>query len=650
MTRYFATYVGPLLLLLAGLTSVAEASRRHQPMGYYVRQAELILIVDTTRGEQRGFHTELSVREVIYGDPEWANETIVLETLRMSTADARVPTPSKGVAVLLPKEWESLERWPVLEAYQKPHEIEALRILVKVLQTPDERQRLLELRKLYATGNPVLQEQLIEDFRNMQDPKNLDLITEWCSSTRPVTQRKLVDLLAHMGDPRGVPTLIEAMLSSDQQLSQAAAHNLYWYFTGAPGVTKAFGQVLEREHLTQMAARYLVVRHPTPALDALTGREDTRWQRAERLHRSGEQEAARAEYMGIILDENENAYTRRSSAQRVVAQASAEEKARIRQALLPQLVADAAGDNYIFALDAVKILRALGHVDCLDALIGAFSHSSFTYQEAAQEATMAIRELGPEARRKAVSRMLAVIESAADRRPSTGSDVRSLLELIWLGSDPDFQQAERCMTASYRATWGTLQPLLLVGKQGDEATFLKTLLERHLRTRIALPRDAWAWVLFRLGDLRHEPSIDAITECMTREVDWTLTRAAAEALTKIGGRAVEQKMMTLLTHEDHNRVRRHAIDVLFELQGERSVNVARRMLSEEDFGLKGPAMSTLGRYGTPKDLPLLLPFCDYWKADRSTQYWAMSAVASLRERYCYDVNGPIQTKQARLIR
>jgi HEAT repeat protein len=470
------------------------------------------------------------------------------------------------------------------------------------------------------------------------------LITEWCSSTDAATQRKLVDLLAHMGDLRGVPTLIEAMLSTDQQLSQAAAHNLYWHFPGAPGVTDAFERVLEREHLVRTAADYLAVHRPSPAVRALIEREDSPWQQAERLRQSSDQEAARAKYTEIVQDPNENAYTRRASAQRLLVLAIEEDKPVIRQALLPQLAADAAGDNFIFALDAVKILRALGHVDCLDALMGAFSHSSFTYQKAAQEASMAIRGLCPGARRTAVNRLLAKLDSATEKSPSTESVTRTMLELVWLGDTANHQQAEQRIPASYRTTWNRLRPLLPVADQDDESTFLTALLEGHLETRNSLPRDAWIWVLFRLGDLRHEASIDALARCMTDEVDWSLTREAAEALTKIGGDAVEQKMLQLLAHEDHNRVRRHAIEVLFELQGERSVDVARRMLTEEDFGLKGPAMWNLGRYGAPEDLPLLLPFRDYWKADRSTQYWAMLAVASLRERYRYDINGPIQTK------
>ncbi len=610
-------------------------------MGDYVRQAALILIVDTARGGERGFDTVLSVREVIQGDAKWENQSILLQQGPRSTADARVPTPLEGVAVLLPKGWQKSESWPVLEAYQKPHEIEALRLLVEVLPIPEERQRVLALRQLFSKGNPALQEQLIADFRDMQDSHNLELITEWCSTTEPATQRKLVDLLAHMGDLRGVPTLIEAMLSSDQQLSQTAAHNLRWYFPGAPGVTDAFERVLEREHLARTAAQYLAVHRPSPEAKALIVAEDSPWQQAERLSQAGDPEAARTRYMVIVRDQKENAYTRRASARRLLAQATEEDKDQIRRALLPQLAADAAGDNYIFALDAAKILRALGHADCLEALMEVFSQSSFTYQKAAQEATMAIRELGPEARQTAVNRLLATFDSAAEKRPSTGSVTRTMLELIWLGDSSDLQLAEQRMPASYRTTWNRLRPLLPVAQQKDEAKFLTTLLESHLETRIALPRDAWAWVLFRLGDLRREVSIDSLTKYVTEELDWSLTRASADALTNIGGQTVEQKMLPLLTHEDHNRVRRHAVEVLFALQGERSAVIARRMLVEKDFGLKGPAMSHLGRYGSPEDLPLLLPFCDYWKADRTTQYWAMSAVASLRDRYHYDVSGPI---------
>jgi hypothetical protein len=65
------------------------------------------------------------------------------------------------------------------------------------------------------------------------------------------------------------------------------------------------------------------------------------------------------------------------------------------------------------------------------------------------------------------------------------------------------------------------------------------------------------------------------------------------------------------------------------------------MLREEGFGLKQPALIHLGNLGTADDLPLLLPYCDYWNSDRTTHYWALEAVAGIRDRFNYDVNGPI---------
>ncbi len=75
-----------------------------------------------------------------------------------------------------------------------------------------------------------------------------------------------------------------------------------------------------------------------------------------------------------------------------------------------------------------------------------------------------------------------------------------------------------------------------------------------------------------------------------------------------------------------------------------SCDLARRMLHAEDFGRKHLAMTNLGTFGTVDDLTLLLPYCDYWKADRATHYWAMTAVASIRDRLNYDVNGPVVKK------
>jgi HEAT repeat protein len=634
--------LGSIVVLLAALASVADASRVHMPMGFYIRQTELIVIADTQMGGERGHDLVLSISEVVRGDPAWAGQAVVLTSMLRSTADAGVPTPTKGLAVLLRPDWQATKRWPVLEVYQKPHEIEALRLLVKIDQKLGERQRLIALRDVFTEGNPVCREQLFADFRDMKDPDNFDLMTDFYPSLDSANQRTLVDLLGQIGDLRAVPTLIRAMSSPDEQLSATAALRLSSTFPGAPGITEAFEKALDREHLRRTAARYLLRRRDDPELKATAEPEKTLWQQAESLRSSGDAKAAKALYLIVIEDKNESDYTRRTAAARIVHRGSAAEKDRIRKALLPLLAKDAETNNYIFAFQAARILRALQHPDCCDPMLRLLDWSSFTYQPSVREATMGIRELGSVARRAAVIHLIDRLESAGDRRAQGENSVQHLLGLVWLGNENDFRDAELAMPARYRRTWQALGPLLPLDRHEDEGEFLLKL----LRSGPPLPRDASDWILFRLGDLRDRRAIDQLVCCLVEEPDWGLNRSACEALEKIGGPKVETELATLLTHEEHNRVRRHAIGTLFKLQGRRSLATTRRMLSEEDFGLKWMACSNLAQIGTPDDLNLLLPLCDYWTADRKTHYQATLAVAVIRQRYGYDIHGPVKKAPA----
>ena len=630
--------VGTLTVLLVGLISAAEASRAHMPMGYYVRRAGLIVIAGTHRGGQRGHDTILSVGEVLQGDPKWVGKTITIEQSIRSTADARVPAETVGVAVLLEPQWQTAQRWPVLEAYQKPEELKALRQIVEIYRKPRERERLVALGDLFAEGNPICREQLFADFRQMKDPGNFDLITKLYPALDPPNQRKLVDLLGQIGDQRGVPTLIEAMTSPDQQVSAGAAAKLFWTFPGAPGVTEAFEQALSREHLGGTAARYLLKRRDDPALRALIGAKKTLWHEAENLRTAGDQEAAKVLYLRIIEDAKASDYTRRQAALWILRRAAADEKDRICKALLPLLTKDAETENFIYARDAAKILRGLRRPQCLGPLVRLLRWPSSIYRPSVQVATMAIRELGPKARKKAAAQLIERLASASDRSGSQDERLRLLLQLVWLGNVDDFRKAEFVMPAGYRSSWETLQPFLDLDRHDDEGDFL--LKQQHSAPML------WAevrlWVLFRLGDLREARAVDTLVHYLAEEPDWRMCRTASEALVKIGGAGVEREMTKLLTHEDHNRVRRHAIDTLFAIQGERSLALSRRMLSETDFGVPGMACMNLAHFGTPDDLKLLLPLCDYWTADRTTHSAAMSAVAEIRGRYGYDVNGPIK--------
>lgn len=366
----------------------------------------------------------------------------------------------------------------------------------------------------------------------------------------------------------------------------------------------------------------------------------TRWRQAEGLRQSGNDKAAKVLYLEIIEDKNESDYTRRSAAAGIVHQASTAEKERIRKALLPLLAKDAETNNFIYAGHAAEILKGLRHPDCLKPLLRILQWSPAYFRDSVVVATTAIRDLGPEARQEATAQLIERLASVPAERVRGENPVRDLLELAWLGTEADFRHAGLVMPARYRSIWQTLQPLLPVHQQEDEGLFLAKL----LHSGSTLPQEAREWILFRLGDLRDARAVDALVRCLVEESAWQLTRGASEALIKIGGPAVEQEMTKLLTHKDREGVRRPAIEVLFKLQGERSLAVSRRMFLEKDFGLKGPACSNLAHIGTPEDLKLLLPLCDYWTADRKIHHLAMSAVATIRGRYGYDFNGPIKMK------
>ena len=123
---------------------------------------------------------------------------------------------------------------------------------------------------------------------------------------------------------------------------------------------------------------------------------------------------------------------------------------------------------------------------------------------------------------------------------------------------------------------------------------------------------------------------------------WSHAYATLEALVQIGGVEVEEAALRLLNHPDENGVRRQATEIVFRLQGERALPLARRMILEANFGIKSSAAQCLSRHGTPEDLKRLIPLSDFWTGDRANHYWLMGAISEIRSRHSYDLNGPIE--------
>ena len=642
------TRILPLLLVLA-LATVADAKRANRPMGEYIREAGLIVIGNTQAPTAPDFSTAVTVTEVLQGDPTLFGKTIVLPSIK-STAEARVPAPATDIAILLTADWEKQPNRPVLEAYSDPAQIAALRLLVADYGIPGERPQLLALREHALAGPPqknapvnapplalnaLCLTQLFADLRRMRDPNNFDLLLDLYKDLAPADQTELVSLMGEMGDARAVSLLLKAMQSPDEKVGSAAAHELRWHFPGAPGVTDAFESALAKKHLSQQAASYLAKRRDDPALDAILG-PGTPWMHAEALSNAGKREQARAAFLAILEDPQWNSYTTPTAAFKLLPDATAAEKDRIRKALLPQLAAVARSGNYLEIENAARILRALRHPDTLEPLLAILPRTESLYASAARTATLAIRELGPAARKQAATLLIGKLSAVASVNDSDAT-TRHLLQLVYLADKDDLATAARAMPEPLRASWAAAAPLQTAANDADECAALN----RALENAAGLARPTRQWALYRLGDLKDPRAMPVLKETIIRESDWTLTQAARDSLINIGSPEVEKEMLPLLTHENRDTVRPIAIEVLFGIQGVRGLGLARRMLREDDFGLKQSALMHFSTYGTPEDLPLLLPSCDYWKSDRATHPWALSAVTNIRDRFNYDLNGPI---------
>ncbi|MBL7224030.1 MAG: hypothetical protein ISS72_09260, partial [Candidatus Brocadiae bacterium] len=515
--------------------------------------------------------------------------------------------------------------------------------------------------------------QLFADLRDMQDPNNFDLLSGFYTKLDPPHQERIVVLIGDIGDVRGVPTLIEALKSPDASVGRRAAHALAWAFPGAPGVTEAFGEALGRDHLAPEAARYLIKRRLTPELRGLAAVVETPLAQARRLTDAGETGAARAAYRSVLEDRDAPTTHRLQAARALLQDATPKERGDIRKAVLRMVPQERRSGDHGLAEQAAVTLRALRHPDCLQALLVLLQGQSTLDRAAMRITTMAVRELGAAARRKAA---IQLIDTLAERAPGFGvaRPSQSMLSLIWLADRDGYEQASMVMDEGHRRAWATLEPLRSLADCADEGTLLAELLSGKRprkpqpeapatatvsRTQLTnasvtvswagpgLPPEALEWIVFRLGDLRDRRAIQLLSHHMVKFASWQSGAAAAEALRTIGGPEVEASMTRLVFPDKPGYVPHYAVRVLLDVLDDRALPVARRMLAEAGFSQKRLALEEIGRSGTANDIAVVRPYCDYWTADRRLHREAMSAAAALRERHRHDLNGPIQTLDAR---
>jgi HEAT repeat protein len=185
----------------------------------------------------------------------------------------------------------------------------------------------------------------------------------------------------------------------------------------------------------------------------------------------------------------------------------------------------------------------------------------------------------------------------------------------------------------------------MTATSGQEARALAAaLVEPGVNGALRWQGDSEKWILGRLGELRDPAAAGALFKQLARNPLYRISSNLRSTLSAIGGQAVEAGALKLLDHAEIN-VRRAAVNLLVDVQKEKARPLLRRMVEQPwdaktPWGDKLEAINLLSNVGKPEDLPLLLPVTDFWNKGTFSDD-ALSAVANIRYRFNYDVNGPI---------
>jgi HEAT repeat protein len=614
-------------------------------MGNYVRAAPLIVIADINTLGRPKFEQVLTVREVLRGDAR-VGERI---TIPSGLVRYIVPREAQNVAVLFTRDWQK-SSFPVAEVYQQPAEIAALREFITIYALSDERAQLLALQARASDANPLFATQLIADFARMREPQNFDVVLSSFDLLDEVHRASLLELLERIGDERALPLLIAALRSPQPKVSYSAWHALSFYFPGAPGVTEAFRRLGQDPATRDLAFSYLS-KHDAALAATFPQPMPNLWQQAQQQVKEGNLAAAQSTYFALIEKESEANWTSLEAARTLLPLLDQGGKVRLRGLLSSMLARQTATSGG--AEGGVAMLRALRHESNTAALLHLLHDPRdapySTWDSTARAATFALLELSPAARQSATTRVLQKIQTrlVPGAKLRFNEETLYFCQLAWLADDATWQTAIAKWPKNLSLQLTALQALRDATTAKNEAAALATLLPDNQNR---WQGDSNRWIIARLGDLRDPVAVDALFGELVRSRFSGTSGDIKAALISIGGTAagkatVESGALGLLRHEAHD-LRASAMDILRALQNERMRPLLRRILTENDLGDRAHAVFLLGYVGQPEDLPLLVPLADFWKGDRAIQARAASAIVGIRERFAYDVHGPIATSKA----
>lgn len=605
-------------------------------MGDYIRSSPLIVIGDISTSDAPKFESVVFVREVVKGEAE-VGERITIPP--DGTSRYIVPREAQNVAVLFAPQREGKTELSVAEVYLRPDELTALRTLVSIYKLPGEREQLVALKEQAQQNSPVLASELINEFARMHEPRNFDIVLASFAQLDVSHQEALLQLLERIGDERALPLLIQSLNSTQRPVRYQADHALTFYFPGARGVTEAY-RTLAQNPATQEEARYYLAKYDPTLAATLPPKEPTLWQQGQKQLKNGQTEAAKATFFALLEKEKMTDWGTLEAARTLLPLLNDAEKVRLR-VLLTQMVKQE--DSYLDAQSAIALLRELPDPTNVPALLSLLyapnEGAAFAWEGVTRAATFALVDLGATAKQNATKSVLErmKVRLASGAQLSSNEETLYFCQLAWLADAPTWNKVMADLPEQLATRMKALQPVRDAANSPNEAAALSALLPD---TQNRWQGDADRWITARLGELHDPVAAAPLFAELKRSLFSGRSSDIEAALIHIGGPPVEAGALALLQGEP-DALQRSGMDILRALQGEKMRPLLRRILTEPGLGDRRHALFLLGYVGTAEDLSLLLPFADFWKGERELQSSAIAAVVGVRERYGYDVNGPI---------
>ncbi len=625
----------------------AADKRQSQSIAEDWQHADAVFIGTLSRSGTGG--ATFQVKETLKGDTKESGTTITIPLDRYLVGSFPANAEEKLAAIFLTRDAKTLI---TSEIYGDADKISALRCLSSIFVKPSEHDRLTALGDLFSDPASHCKETFKQDAKvmfkkeflaalaQMRDQNNFKIVAKLYEHTDSKSKFDLLEWMANTGDRRALPYLIAAVKSADQNLRNTAMTRLIYFYPGDTGVDKCIEETYAHGFAdTKNAAYdYLLKRGRVATLKSSAPKPTiTPYQRAETLYGEGKIKESLEFYITEIQSNKNNSYVRRWSALKATPHATAEQKERIRKALLPLLAQDASTGNYLEATDAAEILQKLHHDDCLDSLIVLLDRRDSLFAKANRIAAFAILALGTDARRKTAQHLIAQIKSPKFSSDASENQLVTLLELAWIGDSSNYSTVDHLLAASPSLPlWKSIHPLLTAEDKSKDGLYLIDVLKKNP----ALPHLAQDWIIVQLGSLKEERAADLILAHLKNMKYQYDGFVSDEALKSIGGKYVCQQVEKIALGSDEE-VSRNAVDILCEIEKEKCLPILRQIIRSAKSPAKTNALSAMSRLGTPDDLPLLITLNDYWKGDRHYHYWTMDAVASIRQRHNYNVNGPI---------